>query len=138
MNSQGNRSPCPSLLEITQRHKNTQVPKDRQYLSTETVNFSGCSFVSEVLIQFPYHCIQRLYSLLPYGNYVFSIPKLLRQAPSHTPSSYYYCLLTHEDFSFFFVNSAMLYVVLARGIQSIMNCHFQNSKLFLFLHFKTF
>ena len=66
------------------------VLKDRLclfYLSTEIVIVSGCSFMYKVSIAPSTSFCTKPSSLSPCGNYIISIPKMLRQVPVYTPSS---------------------------------------------------
>lgn len=72
--------------------------------------FQGVASCIRSQLQLSQHSVQRLPSLSPCGNYIFSIPTSLRRAPLHTPTAMNYpFFLTHKDFSFFSVSSAMVY-----------------------------
>ena len=100
-------------------HRDTRILRclKRQYLSTEIVIFSGCSFVSKVLISTPIPLYTKSVLFASLWELHLFNPRIAEIAPSHAQAAIrYYCLLTHEDFSFSSVNSAMLCVILARGI----------------------
>lgn len=91
------------------------VLKDRFclfYLSPEIVILSGCSLMYEVSVATSTSFCTKLSSLSPCGNYIISIPTMLRQAPVYAPSS---CELSlhflTKNFSFFQPSSAIFYVI---------------------------